>query len=229
MKTVNPYAPPQSEVERLPDVALPNADIQRDGKFVVFPVETEYFPDRCVRCAGECAGYQRRAKLIWTPRHIYYVFIVCLLAWLFLPMLIASIPGSGYPSHTTEWLMVLTYVLSLGGMMLSVIWALIARRRVRLSLGLCHRHRWQRLVGWVLAVAGVVGLPLWVLLDRGSMLPVILVTFLVWAIVLCRWSRPPLRIDHLDGDLVFAKGCGKAFLDTLAVYDRRELNRKNKQ
>ena len=88
-------------------------------------------------------------------------------------------------------------------------------------LGLCRRHRWQRLVGWILAVVGLIGLPLWVRYSDGAMLPLIFIMFLAWAIVLDRWCRPPLRIDHLDEDVVFAKGCGKAFLDTLPVYTRR--------
>ncbi len=120
--------------------------------------------------------------------------------------------------RTIYWHHPAIYLLILVAMLIYFIVALIARRKARISAGLCERHRNRRRLviagAWAGVVAGfwmvatgfggstpVMGL-LGILVIFGSMLFGMIAGRFIWA-------------KRIDKNYAFAKGCGPEFLDTL--------------
>ncbi len=191
MSDFNPYAAPQSEVE-----TERGQGVWRDGRFVVHRIDTPW-PDRCYCCnqvVDRKGEFGRRSvyKLYWIhPGLLLIVFI----ALLILPL----------------------------GLLLYFLW----RKQVAIDHALCSYHWWSRFLLGALAVVLLISswvIPIWLLrngvdgaapgwFEVGGFLSALL-------LVLGRSWRFSLRIRRIRDGLVWVRGAGRPFLDSLPILDR---------
>lgn len=84
METINPYAPPKSEVAQIDQ----NIDIWCDGKYVLFDKSIENFPPRCICCGAPAAPPLRRRHLRWVNPWWYLILIISVFGALLIALLV---------------------------------------------------------------------------------------------------------------------------------------------
>lgn len=132
----------------------------------------------------------------------------------------ASAPLAAKP-RKFYWHSPALYLLILLSILIYAIAALIVRKKVEVTLGLCAEHSQRRKLGVAACVAGVVGglVLLFAGLSRDSSPMTLAGPLLVLAGIICGlvFGRlmTPARIDH---DFARFNGCGPVFLALLPVF-----------
>ena len=115
------------------------------------------------------------------------------------------------------------YLLILVGLLLYVIVALIARKSVYLSPGLCQTHalRRQRIIwaAWIAAIGGLVLMFSGGSLGAGAVL--LGLVFVLGSLIASTTGARILTASRIDESYARFRGCGNEFLATLPVLTRR--------
>jgi hypothetical protein len=195
-ENTNPFAAPQSEVLSSDPRHSMLGGAWRDGDQLVVRDKTS-LPDRCVKCNDTSQVRRLKRRFAWHS-----------------PML---------------------YLLILLNLIIYVIVALAVQKRATLEFSLCNVHRSQRrlaiAVGWLGVVAfiamlvGVISLPPsragqtdWTPILTVAAFTVLLGT-LIYAIV----RSQPLKPTRIENGVMWMKGAGLPFLESLEAPQQRVL------
>ena len=131
-------------------------------------------------------------------------------------------PPAQMKRRTFYWHHPALYLLALLNLILYAIIAIIVRRRVTLTVGLCKAHARKRLygilVGWLGALAGIVIAILGGAEDNcGTMVAGVLV--FLGTIIAGLFMARVLYPEHIDKVYARMKGCGEGFLAELPDFN----------
>lgn len=121
-----------------------------------------------------------------------------------------------YYWHPSAW-----YLLILVNLLIYLLIATLVRKQVRVSAGLCARHRQRRRIGLGLAVLsaplGIASMFVGVDMERGSVIlagALGMLALLIAGVGMARVLAP----SHIGPVYTRFKGCGQEFLATLPTY-----------
>ena len=195
---MNPYAAPKAKLEEV----LPGA-VWRDGKLVRMD-RNAALPDRCVVC-NEHASKRIARTLYWSPvawRVFSFLAPLVLLFGAFalrIPMMVVLF-----------WLLVI--VLGIANY--------LVRKKLKLDLGVCERHRRLRTLLQMLSIATLVGAVLvFTRLSATGSSMVFLAVAIVSALALAFAQRmlgvQKVSVSKLDSQHAWLAGTGKSFREAL--------------
>jgi hypothetical protein len=116
------------------------------------------------------------------------------------------------------------YLLIFIGLLIYVIVALIVRKQAVVHIGLCEAHRARRrfTIGscWLAALAGIVAIFGGAnLATGGGWLVLMGITGILAALVVGATAVPIVSAAKIDGELVWIRGAGREFLDSLPEWN----------
>jgi hypothetical protein len=191
----NPFAAPQSEVLSSDPRLSMLGGVWRDGDLLVVRDQTK-LPDRCVKCNAETHVRLKR-RMTWHS-----------------PVL---------------------YLLILLNLILYAIVAIVVQKKGRLEFGLCRAHMRQRrlgiAVGWLGAAAFVALLTAAFsgkhgrdpFDGRSGFLMIAAFAVLLVSIIYAVVKSQPLKATRIDNAVLWLKGAGLPFLDSIDEDSQRKL------
>jgi len=208
--------------------AQPGVDCWRDGEFLVLRRGAAFPGHCCAKCGDPVSPVARPYRLSWSPVPVNAIIIS---AWV-LPLAISFAVLRALTSLSVSDSFLLSSLLSILAFAFTMAFVrkLIIRAPVHISLCTRHKRRWEIFnPQWVNMVTFMIFYFSFLWLNGGNKIDslkfwVLFISLFVPYVVLqllLTLPFPKFSAKKIDGEYVWIKGCGEAFLASLPEISRK--------